>query len=411
MNPDTQKTSIPLHRNVDFSLLLFAQGLSITGREIGTIVLPLLVLAMTGSAFHVGMIASMQALPYLLLSLPAGALVDRWDRKRVMLICEYIRVIALLTVPTAWLVYELQLLHLYLVAFFTGVAFVFYNVAEIAAIPQIVSKDQLPKAMSATNVVEWSGELTGPAIGGFLVGLAKTTLIGAMLAYLVQGLMQFMSVLSLTAIRQKLEDPQTGSQSSLLADIRGGVSWLVSNSAVRSLALMAMALNFLFGPVTIAIIVLAKNDYAATPEAIGLLFSMAGVVGLGSAIVAPWFHRKFKVGHILVSSVSIWAIGMLVMPASGSFYVLAIGWAIVTAVGGIYDVVATSYRLALIPDAMQGRVNSVFRFIGFGIRPLTLAIGGFMIAAIGARETLWVLALGMLALAIATALGSLRSVE
>jgi MFS family permease len=328
----------------------------------------------------------------------------------VMLACEYVRAISLLSLPAVWLFHELYLAHLYVVAVSTGIAFVFYNIAEIAAIPQVVSKDQLPRAMSATNVVEWSGELSGPAIGGVLVGFAKTTVVGAMLAFLVQGVMQLLSVLSLGAIRRDLEIPQTESQADLLGEIRAGTDWLVNNVTVRGLAVLAMALNFLFGPVTIAIIVLAKDDYAAPPEAIGLLFSIAGVVGLGSAIVAPWFQRTFQVGRVIVTSVSIWAIGMLVMPSSGSIYGLALGWAIVTAVGGVYDVVATSFRLALIPDEMQGRVNSVFRFVAFGIRPVTLAIGGFMIAALGARETLWVLASGMVLAALITAASSLRYV-
>ena len=91
--PAAGSSSTPLHRNLDFTLLLLAQGLSVAGREIATIVLPLLVLAMTDSVIHVGLIASAQAIPYLIISLPAGALVDRWNRKYVMLICEYVRVI------------------------------------------------------------------------------------------------------------------------------------------------------------------------------------------------------------------------------------------------------------------------------------------------------------------------------
>ena len=303
------------------------------------------------------------------------------------------------------------MVHLYVVAVTTGIAFVFYNIAEIAAIPQIVSEEQLPRALSMSNVVEWGGELSGPAIGGILVGFAKTTIVGAMLAYLVQGVMQFLSVLSLTAIQRDLEIPEKPVQSDLLAEMRAGIDWLIGNVTVRGLAILTMALNFLFGPVTIAIIVLAKESYTAEPEAIGLLFSIAGVVGLVSAIVAPWFQRTFKVGRIIVGSVALWVIGMLTMPSSSSFLGLALGWAMVTGVGGIYDVVATSYRLALIPTAMQGRVNSVFRFVGFGIRPVTLALGGFMIAVLGARETLWILAAGMVLAAILTAMSSLRSVE
>jgi hypothetical protein len=408
---DNEQTPVPLIRNWDYWLLLTAQGFSITGREIGVIVLPLLVLAITGSAAQVGLIAAAQALPFLVFSLPAGALIDRWNRRRVMLICEVARAAALLSLPVVWWIWELHLAHIYVVAIITGIAFVFYNIAEIAALPQLVAKEKLPKAMSATNVVEWAGELSGPAIGGVLVGFAKTTVSGAMTAYVVQGALQLLSMFSLSAIRKELAVPPPTADADLMGEMKAGAQWLWSTSAVRALAAQAAALNFLFGPVTIAIIVLATEEYAAVPEAIGFLFSVAGIVGLGAAIAAPWVRGKVKVGPLIVVCLAGWALGMVVMPLSTNFYVLALGWAIVTGVGGVYDVAATSYRLALVPDEMQGRVNSVFRFVAFGVRPVTLALGGLSIAALGARQTLWLLAMGMVLTALLTAFSSMRRLD
>jgi len=252
--------------------------------------------------------------------------------------------------------------------------------------------------------------LIGPAIGGLLVGFAKTTVVGTMLAYLVQGLMQLISVVGLGAIRREFKAPHVEKPLDMVVEIRMGARWLLGNEIVSRFAVLTMALNFLFGPVTIAIIVLAKEHYSASAESIGLLFSVAGIAGLGATIAAPWIKKSARVGHIVVGSVIVWAVGMLVMPSSDSLLGLALGWAIVTGVGGVYDVVAISYRLALIPDNMQGRVNSVFRFVGFGIRPVALVVGGFMIAAVGARETLWIIALGLVITAVVTASSKLRSV-
>ena len=139
---------VPLHRNRDYVALVSAQGLSINGREIETLALPLLVLALTGSPAQVGFIAAAQSLPYLLLSLVAGALVDRWDRRWVMLACDAVRALAFASLPVAWLLGGVALPQLYLVAVIAGSAFVFYNIAEISSLAQVVEPAQLLRATS-----------------------------------------------------------------------------------------------------------------------------------------------------------------------------------------------------------------------------------------------------------------------
>src|SRR6185312_16980089 len=121
---------VPLHRNLDYVFLVTAQAASITGREIEGIVLPLLVLALTGSPAQVGLIAAVQGLPSLILGLPAGALIDRWDARRVMMACDAVRTLAFASLPAAWALGALSMTQLYVVAAATGCAFVFYNIAE-----------------------------------------------------------------------------------------------------------------------------------------------------------------------------------------------------------------------------------------------------------------------------------------
>jgi Transmembrane secretion effector len=312
------------------------------------------------------------------------------------------------SIPLAWWLSDLYLPHIYIIAVITGTAYVFYNIAEVAILPQLVEKEQLPRTTSTNSVVERAGSLSAPALGGFLVGIGCTTIVGAMFAYLVQGAMQLFSALSLRIIQRDLGVERATKATTLIDEIHSGVKWLYNKAEVRSLAIVAMALNFLFGPVTIAIIVMAKDSYGASPGAIGLLFSVAGVVALLVTLVALWFRQHIKVGHVVAGCIAAWALGMLAMPLSQSIYLLAIGWMIVTSVAGIYDVVATSYRLLIVPDELQARVNSVFRFVAFGIRPVTLALGGLLINSIGARDTLWILAFGMVMLTVWAGFGHLR---
>jgi hypothetical protein len=399
----------PLHRNADYLRLVAAQGLSITGREIETLVLPLLVLALTGSPAQVGLVAAAQSLPYLVLSLPAGALVDRWNSKRVMIACDGVRALAFASLPAAWALGGLGLPQLYAVAVVAGSAFVFYNIAEISSLAQVAALEDLPRAVSVNTVVEWIGENAGPALGGVMVGLWRGTVAGAMLAYAAQAAMLAAGVGLLATIRRPLATaPAPNPRRRLLAEIGEGARWLARHAAVRAMAILAMALNLIFGPVTLAMIVEARTSFHAAPAAIGLMFTAGGAAGLAATLAAPWLRRRAPVGLIVVGGVAGWALGLTALAAAGSMLALAAAWLVMPAVSGAQEVTTMSYRLSLIPAELQGRVNSVFRFLAWGVRPASLALGGALIAWIGARQTLWVLAAAMAVTAFAAALSPLR---
>src|SRR6476619_5153931 len=135
-----------LWRNRDYLLLFGGQFVSTLGSSISAIVYPLLVLELTNSPGAAGIAAALRALPYVIFSLPAGALIDRWDRRRVMLLCDLGRALGLITIPIAIWFNALSVWQLYIVAFIEGSLFVFFNIAEVAAIPRVVPKEQLTDA-------------------------------------------------------------------------------------------------------------------------------------------------------------------------------------------------------------------------------------------------------------------------
>ncbi len=131
--PSTPRKPRRLWRNRDYMLLWSGQAVSSIGTQVSTIAFPFLVLAMTGSATQAGLMGAVRAVPYLIFSLPAGALIDRWNRKRVMIICDTGRALALGSIPAALLLAQLTLLQLYIVSAVEGTLFVFFNLAEVAA--------------------------------------------------------------------------------------------------------------------------------------------------------------------------------------------------------------------------------------------------------------------------------------
>ncbi len=167
------RPSCPLWRNRNFLLLWSGQTVSTLGTNVSTLALPLLVLALTHSPAQAGLLTAMRLLPYLLFSLPAGALIDRWNRKAVMIRCDLVRWLALGSVPLAFSIGYLTLIHLYIVAFLEGTAYVFFSIAQIAALPQVVSSAHLPQAYALDTTTEYIGTLLGPSLGGFIIGPSR----------------------------------------------------------------------------------------------------------------------------------------------------------------------------------------------------------------------------------------------
>jgi hypothetical protein len=341
--------------------------------------------------------------PYLLLSLPAGALVDRWNRKKVLIVCESIRVVAFASLPVAWVLGRLDLPQLYIVSAVAGSAFVFYNIAEISTLPLLVDREALTRATSVNLVVEWTGENAGPAIGGALTSLGRTNVIGAMFAYATQAAILLVSVFLLRAIRRKVRiERSVESPKRLVREIGDGAKWLFSHSTLRLMTLRGLVTSFVFAPMTLALIVRAREGFHAPPFLIGLMFSLGGVVGLLATLVAPSLKPRVRVGIVLVVGAWVWTIGLLGVASASSMIALMLVWPIMPAVAGIQEVIGLSYRLSLIPADMQGRVNSVVRFVVWGVQPASLALGGYAIARFGAAPALWSLAAVMALTAVAS---------
>ncbi|MFI5274921.1 MAG: MFS transporter, partial [Ktedonobacterales bacterium] len=160
-----------LLRSRSFLLLWSGQTVSSFGTSVSHLAMPILVLALTGSPAQAGFVGALQLLPYLLLSLPAGALVDRWNRKALMIRCDAVRWLALGSVPLAYVLGHLSLPQLYVVAAVEGTANVFFTLAEVAALPQVAARDQLPRAWALNETADSAARLVGPGLAGTVIGL------------------------------------------------------------------------------------------------------------------------------------------------------------------------------------------------------------------------------------------------
>ena len=385
----------PLWRNRDFLLLWSGQTISTLGTNISRLALPLLVLALTHSPGQAGLLIAVRQMPYLLFSLPAGALIDRWDRKAVMIRCDLVRWLALGSVPLAFGLGHLMRVQLYIVAFVEGTAYVLFSIAQISALPQVVPATHLPRAYALDTITEYSGDLLGPSLGALIISLAPVLTQGAMLAYLTDSLSYLVSVLSLLFIRASFQAEQVrANKPGLFKEIAEGLRFLWKQPLLRAMVLLTTVVNFLQSPIDLVLIVLARSTLHLGVQMIGFILGVGGVGGVLGGLVAPWVKEHVRFGRIVLGSVILWAIAALMLALAPWPTLLIVGRFLISFIWPAYGVTLVSYRLSLTPDELQGRVNSAFRFLSYGSEPLGAALGGLLLVPLGSQLVLVCIAAG-----------------
>ena len=379
-------------------LLWSGQVVSTLGSSAASIIYPLLILAITGSPGAAGIASALRALPYLLFSLPVGALIDRWDRKRAMIVCDLLRALVVSTIPVALWFDALTLWHIYAVAFIEGSLFVFFNLAEVAALPRVVATAELPRAAALNEAAFGAAQIAGPSLGTLLfqtLGRAAP-FVGDAVSYLV-------STVSLLLIKTEFSAARPAAPRTLRAEIAEGLRWLWHQPLIRSMALLTGGLNFIYAATPLMLIVLAKQMGASDLD-IGLIFSIGGISGIVGSLIGGRIQRRFSFGQVIITVIWVQALLFPLYLVVPNFWLLGVVYALVYTLSPVYNVVQFSYRIALIPDALQGRVNSSFRLLAFGFNPLGAALCGLLIERAGSTATVLVFAVCYLLMAVAAQL-------
>ena len=391
----------PLWRNRDYMLLWSGQVVSALGTSMSGLAFPLLILSLTGdNATLAGVAGALGSLPYLLFSLPAGALVDRWDRKRVMIITDSFRALNFATIPIAMYFDVLTVWQLFINAFIEGSFFVFFNLAEVAALPRVVQKRQLPQASAQNEAGLIAAFAAGPPLGGYLFATIHRSM-----PFVFDAVSYTFSVISLLFIRTKFQGERKVEERHILVEIKEGLSWLWKHPLIRYMAFLTGASNFVGAASGLLLIVMARQLGASETE-VGWMFTIGALGGIAGSVLGGQIQKRFTFGQVIVA---VGWVNLLLFPLfmlAPNFFFLGLISAFLFMLGPIYNVVQFSYRLALIPDDLQGRVNSTFRLVAFGFQPLGLALAGVLIDNIGTSGTILVYAAWIAVWAILTTINS-----
>ncbi|GAA3244766.1 MFS transporter [Dactylosporangium siamense] len=390
----TEPGAPPLWRNRDFVTLWSGQVVSALGARISATAMPLLVLATTGSAADAGLVAAAGTLPFLVAQLPAGPLVDRWDRRRILRASEALAGLALLSVPIAQWLDALTVAQLVVVAFVQGMCAVFFGLAETAALPVIVPAAQLPTALAQNEARGRGAALAGGPIGGLLFGLDRT------LPFLVDAISYAAASVALLSLRKELRSGPVAPAEPLWRATAAGLRWIWRHPLIRAAILLIAASNLVFQALVLVLVVLAQRRGATAGE-IGTMLGVYSGGGLLGALAATRLHRHLSPKMVIIGVNWIWtALLPLFLLTTNALQIGAIG-AATAFVGPLWNVVIVSYSALLVPNELLGRVTSAAMTVSWGVMPIGSLGAGLLLAGAGPTGTILTLTGVMLATAVA----------
>jgi MFS family permease len=382
-----------LWRSHDFRQLWAAETVSQVGTQITLLALPVLAVAvLDATPLEMGILTALETAAFLVIGLPAGAWVDRWRRKRVLVVSDLVRALALASLPGAYVLDVLALPQLFVVAAVTGTATVFFDVAYQSYLPSLVARDQIVDGNGKLEASRAVAQVAGPGLAGVLLRF-----LGAPLLIAADALSFLLSAAFLGRIRHEDAVPDPSARRPLRSEIAEGLTFVLRHPLLRRIVACTGTAN-LFSSISGTLLVLfALRTLGMSESTLGFVLSSGAVGGLLGAVTAARFARLVGEGRAIPLSAVLLAPFAALTPlaAVGPPEVLLVAgvfgfsWAVV-----VYNVVQVSFRQRLCPPALLGRMNASVRFLVYGTMPLGALLGGVLGTWIGLVPTLWIAATG-----------------
>jgi MFS family permease len=389
-----------LWRLPDFRWLWLSLTVTSFGAQITNLALPLTAaLLLHATPFQMGVLVALETLPFALVSLHAGVLLDRVRKRPIIIVSDVSRGVALLSIPLCAWGGVLSIDVLYAVGFFCGVQNVVGGAAYQVLIAQMAGRDRLVEANAKITLGETSSALIGPGIAGALIQL-----LTAPFAIVLDAVSFLASAFMLRRLHVPADVASTRTHRSVSSEIGEGLSLVWNNATLRSLALVAAGWQILHHMQIAVLILFATRELALSAGALGMTYMAGGVGCVIAATMAERLARRFGVGPLIVYGLLLTAFGWQTFgqirgsPGTATL-ALGVGMLIFDFGAVLWGINYLSLRQAITPDRLLGRMTATMRFLAIAAAPLGSIFGGALATAIGLRQTLWVV--GSLGLVLA----------
>jgi len=384
----------PLLRNRDFLTLLASQSVSVLGDSVSTTAFPLLVYALTGSGLVMGTILALNTGADFVMGTIAGAMADRGDRKRMMLLADAGRAVLTALIPISVLLHGPTLAVVFLITAPLAILRGFFRAGYLAAMPNLVGRSQLARGNGILETAYSTTFIIGPAVAGLLV-----TVIGPGETLAVDAASFAVSAAGLFLIRREMKAPKDRPPSRIVDDIREGVVYVFRHPVLRVVILLFASTSAILTPIGAAWTFRIVHDLGYSPAIFGLTLTGLGVGSVAGSAISARLGQQTNVARVLLASVVVMAVPLaataFVSSVPALVFLAAISGAGETALAVVY--IAT--RAANSPDALVGRIASTARVMALGLMPIGSLIGGYLIDTISGTGALLVMGISMLAIA------------
>lgn len=365
--------------------LLASTGVSIAGQGMVLAAVPLLAARLTSDPFEVSLTVAAGYAAWLVVGLPAGALVDRWPRRTTMVIADLVRAVLVGGLGVAVLAGVAQLWTLVACVFLLGVAGCFFDPAAQAALPLVVGRDQ--KRLAIANGRIWSLDLLGRSMVGPPFGAALFVL-GASIPFFGNGVAFLISAVLLVGLGRMAPAATVAEHPPVLRSVREGLTYLVRHRELRTLTVGMVAFNFIYNVAYSTLVLFARERLHVTEAGFGFLLAASAVGGLAAGYLVPKLRVEPPPRSIYGVGLGTQGVGWLLVLVTPNAWIGGLALAVVGAASMSVTVLGGTARQRLTPDDLMGRVSATTRVAGIGVAALGAIAGGAIANVVGLSGSL-----------------------
>ncbi len=399
-----------LWRHRDFLNVWAAETVSVFGSQFYLIAMPLAAYLILGAEeAEMGLLFAVEMSPFLLFGLFAGALADRYERRKMMIVCDFGRAITLAAIPIAWYLDALTWPIMFAVAFSAGVFTTFFDIAYQAYLPVLVKRNQLLDANGKLETSRSSSQVVGPSIAGVAVDL-----FGAPLAIVTNSLSFIGSAVFLLRVKNRERVKTKDNHKPIISEIKEGLKIVIRNPILRGIAGCTATGNLFYSMFYVLFVLFMADMLGLTPTWIGIVFAIGAGGAVVGALVSSRIVARIGLGKTIVYSAGVGGVTsilfILAYPSNALLVLLPVMF-----VSGVcmvlYNVNQVSLRQAIVPTELQGKMNATMRFLVWGVYPIGALIGGYLGETIGIRSTIIVSGIGGLLALLWVILSPVMNIE